>query len=261
MHAFQPTGSMRRASAFTLVELLAVVAIIAILIALLMPALTLARQHAARVKCAAHLGQIGLAVAMYANEQKGSIPVAYSYPVAGWLGGYHWTDHLAPYLRRQTGEHETVGDRDLSVLWGCPLWDGIAEPMQNEYWGKAWKVGYGYNCLPLLPDRPTMSFKDSMLINLEIGHDGRYFKLCEIMQHSDRGMAADASDVYIGIPYPWDPSAPMGRQQYGNMSPTRHGRWGSAAGVNALFYDGHVAGLSARDAYYAFHDPARTETR
>lgn len=65
---------MRRHRAFTLVELLVVVAIIALLIAMLLPALSRAREQAKRVSCASNLRQNGLALLMYANDNKGWFP-------------------------------------------------------------------------------------------------------------------------------------------------------------------------------------------
>jgi len=60
--------------AFTLVELLVVIAIIGILAAILLPALTAARDQARVAKCMAQLKQIGLAMQMYANSYDNIIP-------------------------------------------------------------------------------------------------------------------------------------------------------------------------------------------
>ncbi len=65
--------TMRRA--FTLVELLVVIGIIAVLISILLPSLSKAREAAKRVACASNLRSIGQAIAIYATENKSQIPL------------------------------------------------------------------------------------------------------------------------------------------------------------------------------------------
>ncbi len=65
------------AAGFTLIELLVVVAIIAMLIAVLMPGLQKAREAAVRVHCASNLRQLGVGVIGYAMESHGELPPAY----------------------------------------------------------------------------------------------------------------------------------------------------------------------------------------
>ena len=81
---------MRRRGAFTLVELLVVIAIIAVLIAILLPVLTKAREAAARAKCLSSLRNMQMAHWMYVNENKG-------YLIQAGLGhgGSHMRDDVA----------------------------------------------------------------------------------------------------------------------------------------------------------------------
>lgn len=59
---------------FTVIEVLVVIGIIGVLLAILLPALEKARESANTVRCAANLGQIGLALVLYANDNHGGFP-------------------------------------------------------------------------------------------------------------------------------------------------------------------------------------------
>ena len=118
--------SRARKHAFTLVELLVVVAIIALLIAILLPALSKAREAAKRVQCASNLRNNGAALLMYAQDNRGAFPPAH-WEVAtlirthvGGTDGFNPTTDVDLLFKRYGMSFKTLtcpsGNWD-SVLW------------------------------------------------------------------------------------------------------------------------------------------------
>ena len=128
----QPASSDKR-HAFTLIELLVVVAIIAVLMMLLLPAIQRVREAANKVRCANHLGQIGLAFHMFHHDYQrfpdagrhwttarnfsGSVPVAA--PRQQW----GWAYQILPYIEQEPLYKNTsnaVVQRTPVPLYFCP---------------------------------------------------------------------------------------------------------------------------------------------
>ena len=94
-------NSKRGASAtgFTLVELLVVIAIIGLLVAMLLPAVQLARDAARRTSCVNNLRQIGAAIQMYHNNHSSFPPGGVSYGNCCSSESFtSWTIQILPYL-------------------------------------------------------------------------------------------------------------------------------------------------------------------
>lgn len=73
-----PRLSIRKRSAFTLIELLAVIAIIGILSAIIIPVVGRVRENARSAQCTSNQRQIAAAALLYASENKGHIPAVYT---------------------------------------------------------------------------------------------------------------------------------------------------------------------------------------
>lgn len=95
---YSQADSVRPPSLFTLIELLVVISIIAILAALLLPALNRAKQAALKQSCVSNLRQIGSSVLMYAGDHNDRFP---HYQGGGWeLSNLsnNWQGMILPYL-------------------------------------------------------------------------------------------------------------------------------------------------------------------
>lgn len=94
---------------FTLIEVLVVVAIIALLIAILLPSLNRARAQARMVSCQSNIRQLMTAFLVYSTEYKGRLPGASKDTGADWLGKFNRYDasQQDPWVGRQP-EHGTV---------------------------------------------------------------------------------------------------------------------------------------------------------
>lgn len=93
--------AVSRRVGFTLVELLVVIAIIGVLVALLLPAVQMAREAARRTQCLNNMRQVGIGLHMF-HDVNGYMPEGWTGPTAEEAPGWGWAAQILPYLEQNT---------------------------------------------------------------------------------------------------------------------------------------------------------------
>jgi prepilin-type processing-associated H-X9-DG protein len=248
----------RRATGFSLVELLTVVGIIAVLLALLVPALSEARRNAQAVQCAANMRQLTTAMVSYATEFRGKFP-----PNAAIYKTY-WYD------KDQVGRHVrspmVLADGSLAGgVFACP---GDLEGALRSYAMNIWASGV---VSPAVEAAQTTEPPKGKLFSLGVADASSMILLAEAYSSYDApeegepkvGYSCHAVIGFIG-PHPGERFLSRGEPDPGNArfgptdsqvcwfrhrtKPDRYALITQARGrANFGFADGHVEMLRHTD--------------
>ena len=180
MNCSNTSTHCRRVRAFTLVELLVVIGIIAVLVGILLPALNRARKAAYNANCLSNLHDIGNMIQIYANEYKDKVPLGYlvnrrheSYLVSTLTSGSQlWYPSIGPmYLAKHMPDGRS---------WYCPS--------PNHLDGR-----WMYNTTDIGEENPWPP--ESTMFNCRAGY---YFRPCFSWGNSET-----PPKTWNGKPNPW----------------------------------------------------------
>jgi len=143
---------VRRQKGFTLVELLVVIAVIALLMAVLLPVLGRVRKQAKSVVCRSNLRQWGMAYSMYVVDHDGRIPDFWGHSIIG-LGKGYWSKYAFPWEMYTTNEDillcPTARSQDSSrpseQAWRLGRVDDTPEYFLGSYGNNIWLAGQSYD--------------------------------------------------------------------------------------------------------------------
>ena len=221
------------ARAFTLIELLVVIAIIAILAALLLPALSAAKERGRRILCAGNLRQIGIASTMYANDNSETYPkAAYN---SGWgaQNPFQMDSSLlteAAELGFATNNPAQQGGEGMNPsVWTCPNRPGLPAPSAPTVWA----LGYAY-----------FGGVTNWTVSL-----GTFRSASPMKTSTAKPIWMIASDLVISMQarpgYKWsDPTLPL-TNGLANLPAHPRGNTGIPAGGNEVFVDGSAQWIKA----------------
>jgi prepilin-type N-terminal cleavage/methylation domain-containing protein/prepilin-type processing-associated H-X9-DG protein len=236
---FRPRQTFRPplARAFSLIELLMVTAIIAILAALLLPALSKGKAQGNSAACKNHLPEMGAALEMYVNENRRQ------YPNEAYV---LWFNALLPYypLQWTNPAYHCPGYKgDITLYAGSLPHDPLGSYAYN-----ARGVG-SYDSLSPLYLHGLVSLglsgigrNTSSISQSQVVAPGEMLAIGESRHRGEREVSNDScvDEMYCGNIA--GPPVPMMNYYYGNPPlPERHGK-----NYNQLFCDGHVAGMNPR---------------